>query len=154
MVQGKWPRAIESASGELDDPSLLFFRKADGSQDSWNLIGMGYSFEITKDGQDPPATMPDVPSDGCFIHEVGYHHSPGDGGFTCACNDDLKGDVPASGLIPLVARRSAIPMSRHANSMSTRSTAATGRPMFGSSPLPCGPPLLRPILGADRPRTP
>ncbi len=84
------------------------------------LIGMGYSFEITKDGQDPPATMPDVPSDGCFIHEAGYHHSPGDGGFTCACNDDLKGDMPASGLIPLVARRSAIPMSRHANSMSTK----------------------------------
>ena len=93
MVQGKWPRAIESASGELNDPSLLFFHKADGGQDGWNLIGMGYSFEITKDGQDPPATMRNIPSDSWFIHEAGYHHSPGDGGFTCACNDDLKGDV-------------------------------------------------------------
>jgi hypothetical protein len=35
MVQGKWPRAIESASGELDDPSLLFFKKTDGGQDDW-----------------------------------------------------------------------------------------------------------------------
>jgi hypothetical protein len=90
MVQGAWPRAVANASGRLDDPSLLFFRKDGKDQDDQSIIGMGYSFEIVRDRQNAPSGMPDIPISKWVIHEAGYHRSPGNGGFTCATDDDLK----------------------------------------------------------------
>jgi hypothetical protein len=90
MVQGSWPKAVSNASGRLDDPSLLFFRKVGKDQDDWSIIGMRYSFELARDRQSAPGGMPDVPVSKWLIHEAGYHRSPGNGGFTCATDDDLK----------------------------------------------------------------
>ncbi len=90
MVQGSWPKAVENASGDLDDPTLLFFRKADGNQDNWGLIGMGYSFQFATDNQPFPTKVPGIQGSIWWIHEAGYHRSPGDGGFTCAVSADVK----------------------------------------------------------------
>lgn len=98
MIQGKWPRAVDNASGDLADPTLLFFEKSGKDQDRWGLIGMGYSFLLDKDDQPPPTKVPGIQGSIWWIHEAGYHHSPGDGGFTCARNDDLKwGSVDTAG---------------------------------------------------------
>jgi hypothetical protein len=93
MVQGKWPKAALNASGKLDDPTLLFFRKNGKDQDDWWIIGMGYSFEFASDSEDPPRSPSEIPASKWVVHEAGYHHSPGDGGFTCADNDDLRKSV-------------------------------------------------------------
>jgi hypothetical protein len=90
MVQGKWPNPVENATGRLDDPTLLFFRKDGKEQDDWAIIGMGYSFALDRDGENAPNVMPAIPACKWFVHEAGYHRSPGDGGFTCATNDDLQ----------------------------------------------------------------
>jgi len=34
--------------------------------------------------------MRDIPAETWWIHEAGYHHSPGDGGFISATDDNLK----------------------------------------------------------------
>ncbi len=90
MVQGNWPKPAADASGRLDDPGLLFFQKDGHDQDDWRIIGMGYSFTISRDDQAAPTSMPAIPAFKWFIHEAGYHRSPGDGGFTCATDNDLK----------------------------------------------------------------
>lgn len=93
MVQGEWPKAVENASGDLADPTLLFFEKTGKDQDDWKLIGMGYSFKFDTDNEPPPTEIPGVAPGIWWIHEAGYHHSPGDGGYTCASNDDLRRSV-------------------------------------------------------------
>jgi len=90
MVQGKWPDPVDNASGRLDDPTLLFFHKDGKKQDDWEIVGMGYSFAMDWDGGNAPRNMPAIPAFKWFLHEAGYHRSPGDGGFTCATDDDLK----------------------------------------------------------------
>ncbi|MDH3503824.1 MAG: hypothetical protein OEZ41_14070 [Nitrospirota bacterium] len=90
MIQGKWPNPVDNASGSLTDPTLLFFHKDGKKQDDWKIIGMGYTFAFDRDGEAPPTTIPEIPADAWLIHEAGYHHSPGDGGFSCATDDDLK----------------------------------------------------------------
>lgn len=89
MVQGTWPNPIDNASESLTDPSLLFFHKDGNKQDRWEIIGMGYSFTYERNAQ-PPPTLSGIPINAWLIHEAGYHHSPGDGGFSCATDDDLK----------------------------------------------------------------
>jgi len=96
MVQGKWPNPIDNASGSLTDPSLLFFHKNGNNQDKWEIIGMGYSFAYDRNVEAPPL-LSGIPPDTWVIHEAGYHHSPGDGGFTCATNDDLKRNATDEG---------------------------------------------------------
>lgn len=90
MIQGKFPKAVAGASGDLDDPTLLFFRKSGNDQDNWGLIGMGYSFELIRDNQPFPTKVSAIQGANWWIHEAGYHHSPGDGGFTCAVLADVK----------------------------------------------------------------
>lgn len=90
MIQGNFPKAVENASGDLDDPTLLFFKKSGGNQDNWGLIGMGYSFELNKDNQPFPTKVSAIQGSIWWIHEAGYHRSPGDGGFTCAVPADVK----------------------------------------------------------------
>lgn len=90
MVQGKRSEPVDNASGRMDDPTLLFFEKDGNDQDDWQIIGMGYSFMLERDGENRPISMPSIPASEWLIHEAGYHHSPGNGGFTCATNDDLK----------------------------------------------------------------
>jgi hypothetical protein len=97
MIQGKWPKPLENASGNLSDPSLLFFEKNDGKQNTWQIIGMGYTFKIASDNMAKPSKIDDIPVAQWLIHEAGYHHSPGDGGFTCADNDDLKNSAYKAG---------------------------------------------------------
>jgi hypothetical protein len=93
MIQGEFPKNVENASGDLADPTLLFFEKTGKDQDDWKLIGMGYSFKFDTDNERPPTEIAGVDPGIWWIHEAGYHHSPGDGGFTCASNDDLKRSV-------------------------------------------------------------
>jgi hypothetical protein len=91
MIQGKWPKAVENASGDLECPTLLFFQKLKGDQDCWKIIGMGYTRQYaSKKTQRPPDDFEGIAASDWWIHEAGYHHSPGDGGFTCATDDDLK----------------------------------------------------------------
>jgi hypothetical protein len=97
MVQGKWPKAVDNASGRLKDPTLLFFQKTGKSQDDWKIIGMGYTFKFNKDNERPPTNIAAFTEDEWWIHEAGYHRSPGDGGFTCASNDDLKNEARDAG---------------------------------------------------------
>lgn len=101
MVQTKgWPpnEPIDNASGRLDDPSLLMYDRRTGGQDDWPLIGMGYIFALDVDNEPPPSNMPALGTTVWFVHEAGYHHSPGDGGFACATYDDLKKDAQDRGV--------------------------------------------------------
>jgi hypothetical protein len=90
MIQGNFPKTVANASGDLDDPTLLFFRKSGSNQDNWGLIGMGYSFELTEDNEPFPTKVSAIQGSIWWIHEAGYHRSPGDGGFTCAVPADVK----------------------------------------------------------------
>lgn len=95
MIQGVWPKAVENASGDLSDPTLLFFSKTGNDQDAWKIIGMGYSFLLDTDNQPPPTRIPGISGGVWSIHEAGYHRSPGDGGFSCASSDDIiLGGIP------------------------------------------------------------
>lgn len=93
MIQGNWPKPVGNATSKLGNPTLLFFQKTDKKQDYWNIIGMGYTFEFATENMSPPTKLAEIPAHEWWIHEAGYHHSPGDGGFTCAKNDDLKNKV-------------------------------------------------------------
>lgn len=81
-----------TARGPLDEPSLLFFRKTDGPENEWDLIGFGYHRQLT------PCEVPvlddggdSIGADAWFIHEAGWHHVPvGDGGFTAATAADIR----------------------------------------------------------------
>jgi hypothetical protein len=97
MIQGKWPKAVDNASGRLGDPTLLFFQKVGKHQDDWKIIGMGYTFKFNQYSERPPTSIAAFPAEDWWIHEAGYHHSPGDGGFTCADNDDLKNEARNAG---------------------------------------------------------
>jgi hypothetical protein len=90
MIQGTRPDVVENASGDLADPSLLFFEKTSLSEISWDIIGMGYSYQHDRDNDSGPTLIAGVSPGSWWLHEAGYHHSPGDGGFTCATNDDLR----------------------------------------------------------------
>jgi hypothetical protein len=90
MIQGTRPDVVENASGDLADPSLLFFQKTGKDQDHWGIIGMGYSYQHDRDNDSAPTQIDGISSGIWWLHEAGYHHSPGDGGFTCATNDDLR----------------------------------------------------------------
>ena len=90
MIQGKRSGVVENASGDLADPSLLFFQKAGKDEDDWGIIGMGYSYQHDRDNNSGPTQIAGVDPRTWWLHEAGYHHSPGDGGFTCATNDDLQ----------------------------------------------------------------
>ena len=89
MIQGTRSNQVLNASGELTDPTELFFHKDGSNQDNWEIIGMGYAFSYERNGEATPV-LSGIPSDAWLIHEAGYHHSPGDGRFTCATDDDLK----------------------------------------------------------------
>lgn len=89
MIQGTRSNPVLNASGKLDDPTELFFHKDGSNQDNWEIIGMGYAFSYERNGEATP-TLSGIPSEAWLIHEAGYHHSPGDGRFTCATDDDLK----------------------------------------------------------------
>lgn len=89
MVRGKWPKAMADSSDSLTDPTLLFFDRRPKKQDDWNIIGMGYSFAFRADNEKPPTALGFAAGD-WWIHEAGYHHSPGDGGFSCADDKDIK----------------------------------------------------------------
>jgi hypothetical protein len=90
MIQGKRSNVVENASGDLADPSLLFFQKIGGDEDDWGIIGMGYSYQHVRDNDSAPTQIAGVDSGIWWLHEAGYHRSPGDGGFTCATNDNLQ----------------------------------------------------------------
>jgi hypothetical protein len=81
------PQPLENASGDLDDPNLLFFQKKSGSESNWPIIGMGYSFTFAP--CEPPK-LDSISSVHFWVHEAGWHHSPGDGNFECATTSDLK----------------------------------------------------------------
>jgi hypothetical protein len=51
---------------------------------------MGYTFKFDTNNERPPTNIPEIDADQWWIHQAGYHLAPGDGGFTCASNDDLK----------------------------------------------------------------
>lgn len=89
MVQGTRSSPIDNASGALTDPTLLFFHKDGNKEDDWEIIGMGYSFLYDRDGEAIPI-ISGIPTNAWLIHEAGYHHSPGNGGYACATNADLK----------------------------------------------------------------
>ena len=93
MIQGKRSGVVENASGDLADPSLLFFQKTGKDEDDWGIIGMGYSYQHDRDNESGPTEIAGVDSGIWWLHEAGYHRSPGDGGFTCATNDDLQKSV-------------------------------------------------------------
>ena len=93
MIQGTRADVIENVSGELEDPGQLFFQKVGGDQDDWGIIGMGYSYQHDRDNEFGPTQIAGVLPRVWWLHEAGYHRSPGDGGFTCAANDDLKGSA-------------------------------------------------------------
>jgi len=97
-IQGKWPKAVDNASGSLDDPTLLFFEKSGRKQDNWEIIGFGYTYEFDRDGERPPTAIGEFSAGQWLIHEAGYHRSPGDGGFTCADDHDLKKSVYKDGM--------------------------------------------------------
>ncbi|MFL5353655.1 hypothetical protein [Archangium sp.] len=81
------PQPLENASGDLDDPNLLFFQKKPGPESGWPIIGMGYSFTFK------PCDAPELDSISSvhfWVHEAGWHHAPGDGNFECATTSDLK----------------------------------------------------------------
>lgn len=96
MVRGKWPKAMADSSSSLTDPTLLFFDRRAKKQEDWNIIGMGYSFAFRADNEKPPTTLGFASAD-WWVHEAGYHHSPGDGGFSCADDKDLKKRVSKAG---------------------------------------------------------
>jgi hypothetical protein len=89
MIQGKRSEVIENASGDLADPSVLFFEKVGGHEDDWGITGMGYAYKLDNNNEHPPTQISAVDPGIWWVHEAGYHRSPGDGGFTCATNDDL-----------------------------------------------------------------
>jgi hypothetical protein len=85
---------VENASGLLDDPNLLFFKKVGTNKANWPIIGMGYSFEFD------PCTRPhmeNIHQCNFLVHEAGYHDSPGTGGFECATTGDLKASAISAG---------------------------------------------------------
>jgi hypothetical protein len=90
MIQGKRSGVVENASGDLADPPELFFQKVGGDEDDWGIIGMGYSYQHDRDDEGGPTQISGVDPGIWWLHEAGYHRSPGDGGFTCATNDDLQ----------------------------------------------------------------
>jgi len=90
MIQGRRSGVIENASGNLADPSLLFFQKVGKDEDDWGIIGMGYGFQHDRNNETGPTQIAGVDPGNWWLHEAGYHRSPGDGGFTCATNDDLQ----------------------------------------------------------------
>ena len=90
MIQGTRPDVVENASGDLADPSLLFFQKTSLAEDAWDIIGMGYSYQHDRDNNSGPTLIAGVSPGSWWLHEAGYHDSPGDGGFICATNDDLR----------------------------------------------------------------
>ena len=90
MIQGKRSNVVENASGDLADPALLFFQKTGKDEDDWGIIGMGYDFQHIRDNDSGPTQIAGVDSGIWWLHEAGYHRSPGDGGFNCATNDDLQ----------------------------------------------------------------
>ena len=51
---------------------------------------MGYSYQHDRDNDSGPTQIAGVDPGIWWLHEAGYHRSPGDGGFTCATNDDLQ----------------------------------------------------------------
>jgi len=87
-----WPpnNPIDNASGRLDDPSLLMFDRRASGQDNWPLIGIGYVFALDVTNEPPPSAIPAIAPSLWFVHEAGYHHVPGDGGFGCASDGDLE----------------------------------------------------------------
>lgn len=90
MIQGKFPNPVDNASGSLSDPTLLFYKKLGSNQEDWVLIGMGYHYEFEANNEGPPTSFPAINAAHWWIHEAGYHESPGSGNFRCATNDDLK----------------------------------------------------------------
>jgi len=90
------PVPVENASGVLNEPSLLFFEKGDvADQENWNIIGMGYTFDFDPDVHPTLLAETNLRFD---VHEAGYHHTPGDGGFTCATDDNLTAAARDNGL--------------------------------------------------------
>ncbi|MCB9677110.1 MAG: hypothetical protein H6737_18480 [Alphaproteobacteria bacterium] len=78
----------EKASGDVFEPSLLFFDQTDGPSDTWPVIGMGFHYDF--DPCERPVLACADPSD-FFVHEAGYHATPiGDGGMLVATPDDVK----------------------------------------------------------------
>jgi hypothetical protein len=96
MVRGTRSNVMADKSGSLTDPTLLFFDRRPKQQDDWKIIGMGYSFALRANKEKPPEALRFAAAD-WWIHEAGYHHSPGDGGFTCAADKDLKNSVAKAG---------------------------------------------------------
>ena len=138
MIQGTRADVIENVSGALADPGELFFQKVGGDEDDWGIIGMGYSFQHDRDDEFGPTQIAGVDPGIWWLHEAGYHRSPGDGGFICAANDDLKGKVFDAGkrIDPEGCRVSTGTTSRPASSTPITSTGATGFCTCGSSRRP------------------
>jgi hypothetical protein len=85
---------LENASGELDEPNLLFFKKVGTNKANWPIIGMGYSFDYD------PCVRPKIDNiHPCnfWVHEAGYHDSPGTGEFECATTSNLTNNAISAG---------------------------------------------------------
>ncbi len=67
-------------TGDLNDPSLLFFEKTDAPEDEWPLIGFGYHHSWDDDEgmggcvrPEPDCDNPDELARHFIVHEAGYH---------------------------------------------------------------------------------
>ena len=84
---------VRDWTGNLNEPSLLFFEKTSASSGDWQLIGFGYHMEWDDDdamgGCVRPTAIcqnPDEFEAQFLIHEAGYHVN----GFTVARQQDIR----------------------------------------------------------------
>ena len=92
---------VRDWTGNLNDPSLLFFEKTNAASGDWQLIGFGYHREWDDDDQMGGCVRPtasclnaDEFEAQFLVHEAGYHVN----GFTVARQQDLRrGTLDAEG---------------------------------------------------------
>jgi len=92
---------VRDWTGNLNDPSLLFFEKTSAASGDWQLIGFGYHMEWDDDDAMGGCVRPtasclnaDEFEAQFLVHEAGYHVN----GFTVARQQDLRrGTLDAEG---------------------------------------------------------